>query len=203
MTTSLVVATRNRGKVAELERLLAGLDLTLLSLDQAGVTEELAETGDTFTANAIQKAERTRDLTGLAALADDSGLCVEALDGAPGVYSARYGGPGRSDQERVSLLLAALDGVPSERRGARFVSVLALARPGAPTLTVEGTVAGVIATRPAGTGGFGYDPVFSIPDLAATMAEVPAEVKNTISHRARAARAMRPLLEEYVLGAGT
>jgi XTP/dITP diphosphohydrolase len=190
----LVVATRNAGKIAELAELLDGLGLRLVGLDAAGVAEDLPETGDTFAANAVEKAEYVRDRTGRPALADDSGLCVAALGGGPGVYSARYGGPGLTDQQRVERLLAALAGVPPAARAASFVCVLALARPGRPTLTVEGRVDGVIAAAPAGSGGFGYDPVFFLPELGLTMAQVAPEVKNRISHRARAVRAMRALI---------
>ncbi|MCC6626673.1 MAG: XTP/dITP diphosphatase [Chloroflexi bacterium] len=190
----LIVASRNAGKIAELAALLSGLDLRLISLQQAGVTDEAPETGDTFTANAVEKAEYVCRQTGRAALADDSGLCVDALGGAPGVYSARFGGPGLTDADRVQRLLAALVGVPAERRQARFACVLALARPGRATLTVDGQVEGSIAAAPAGAGGFGYDPIFYLPERGQTMAEAPPEVKNAISHRARAARAMHDLI---------
>lgn len=194
MSRTIVVATRNPGKVAELQRLLAGLDLRLIDLAAAGVTRDLVEQGATFAANAIAKAEQARDLTGLPALADDSGLCVDALGGAPGVQSARYGGPGLSDGERVDRLLAALAGVPPDARRARFVCVLALAEPGRATATTTGVLEGVIADQPRGSGGFGYDPVFLVPALGRTLAEVAPEVKNRLSHRARAARAMREVL---------
>ena len=202
MSTNLVVATRNPGKIAELARLLDGLDIRLLSLAEAGVTEDLPEEGATFAANAVGKAERAAALTGRPALADDSGLCVDALDGAPGVYSARFGGPGLTDEQRVARLLAALTGVPPERRTARFVCVAALARPGRPTLTTSGTVEGVIAERPAGSGGFGYDPVFYVPALDATLAEVTPDVKDGLSHRGQAVRAMRRQLEEQFVRTG-
>jgi XTP/dITP diphosphohydrolase len=198
LVAEVVVATRNRGKVAELARLFDGLGLTLLDLNAAGVTAELAETGTTFQANAIQKAEQARDLTGRPALADDSGLSVDALGGGPGVYSARYGGPGLSDRQRLELLLAELNGVPPERRSARFICVLALARPGRPTLTVEGRVEGRIATAPAGSGGFGYDPIFLLPELGRTTAELTPEAKDALSHRGRAAARMRAVLAELI-----
>jgi XTP/dITP diphosphohydrolase len=191
---TLVVATRNAGKLVELRELLGGLDLTLIDLTAAGVAEDLIETGDTFAANAIQKAERARDLTGCPVLADDSGLCVEALNGAPGVLSARYGGPGLDDGGRVRRLLVALDEVPTAPRDARFVCVLALARPGQPTLTVTGEVTGTIASAPRGCHGFGYDPIFFLPERGVTMAELDPTIKNRISHRGRAVAALRPVL---------
>ena len=157
----LVVATRNAGKIVELETMLDGLGLTLLGLDTAGVAVAVPETGDTFAANAIQKAEFVRDLTGRPALADDSGLCVDALAGAPGVFSARYGGPGLDDGQRIARLLAALSDIPTGQRSAAFVCVLALARPGQPTLTTDGRVAGVIACAPTGDGGLATTPSLS------------------------------------------
>jgi XTP/dITP diphosphohydrolase len=196
----LVVATRNGGKIVELEEMLDGLGLTLVGLDAAGVAVAVPETGETFADNAIQKAEFVRDRTGRPTLADDSGLCVDALAGGPGVYSARYGGPGLDDRRRVARLLADLADVPDGRRSAAFVCVLALARPGRPTITAEGRVAGVIAGAPVGEGGFGYDPVFFLPEHGKTMAQLPPALKNAISHRALAARAMRVEIERILAG---
>jgi XTP/dITP diphosphohydrolase len=198
MTQPLVVATRNPGKIEELRRLLADLPLRLLSLTEAGVDEELAETGTTFAANAIQKAERTRTLTGLPALADDSGLCVDVLGGAPGVRSARYGGPGLTDHQRLERLLLAVATVPPPRRTARFMAVVALARPGQYTVTTEGRVEGCLTERPIGSGGFGYDPIFYVPALGTTTADVAADVKDAISHRGRAMQEMRAVLAAWL-----
>lgn len=177
----ILLASTNAGKLAEFERLLA---------DVPGYTFRLAppleieETGDTFAANAILKAETTLRLTGQAALADDSGLAVEALDGRPGVYSARYA---PTEAERISKLLAELAGVPAARRGASFVCAIALARPNLPTIVVEGRCDGVIADTPRGTGGFGYDPVFLVPELGRTFGELTPVEKNKLGHRGRAA----------------
>ena len=187
----LLVATHNRGKLREFEQIFEGLGLVLLSLDDVGITWDAAETGETFEANAMLKAETYGAATGLPTLADDSGLEVDALDGAPGVYSARYGGPDLTSEQRYELLLENLRGVSPERRSARFYCVIALVLPGKPTVTVDGEVAGVIASEPRGEGGFGYDPVFWLPEYGATMAELPAETKNRISHRARAAAKLR------------
>jgi XTP/dITP diphosphohydrolase len=183
----LLVATHNRGKLREFEQIFEGMGLELLSLDDVGITWDVAETGETFEANARLKAETYSAATGLATLADDSGLEVDALGGAPGMYSARYGRPALTSEQRYELLLEKLRGVPQERRTARFYCVLALAVPGKPTLIVDGEVSGLIASGPRGEGGFGYDPVFWLPEYGATMAEFPAETKNRISHRARAA----------------
>ena len=187
----LLVATHNEGKLREFKQLFQGMGLELLSLDDMGITRDVAESGETFEANARLKAETYGAATGLPTLADDSGLEVDALDGAPGVYSARYGGPDLTSEQRYELLLENLRGEPPERRSARFYCVIALKLPGKPTVTFYGEVAGVIASEPRGRGGFGYDPVFWLPGYRATMAELPAESKNRISHRARAAEKLR------------
>lgn len=191
----LLIATRNPGKLREFAAIFAGLGLTLRTLDELGIPDEIAETGDTFAANARLKAEGYMALSGLPTLADDSGLEVAALNGAPGVYSARYGGV--SGAAQLAYLLAQLKDVPWHQRLARFVCVIALARPGSPTELVEGTLPGVIELAPRGTGGFGYDPLFYLLDEDATLAEVPAERKNQISHRAAAAHAARSVLARW------
>jgi len=183
----VLVATHNRGKLREFEQIFAGLGVELMTLDDAGIAWDAEETGKTFEANARLKAETYGAAPGLTTLADDSGLEVDALGGEPGVYSARYGGPGLSDVQRYELVLEKLRGVPAERRGARYYCVIALVRPGRPTVTFDGEVKGMITEGPRGDGGFGYDPVFWVPEYGQTMAELPAEVKNRISHRARAA----------------
>ena len=190
----LLIATNNRGKLREYRQILAGLPFVLTSLDEQGLDFEVPEEGATFAANAIAKARAYAAASGLLTLADDSGLEVEALGGEPGVRSARYAGEGASDAERIALLLSRLTGVPPERRQARFVCVIAVAEPGGQVRTVTGHVSGVIAPRPKGSGGFGYDPVFYIPELGRTMAELSAAEKNRISHRARAGQAARDLL---------
>ncbi len=196
----LFVATGNPGKVREYHALLATLNVQLLGLKDAGITEEADETGDTYTENACLKAAHYAALSGLPTLADDSGLDVDALGGAPGVHSARYGGPGLDDLGRVQLLLRNLQGVPDAARTARFVCVIAVAGPGIPCQTVRATVEGVIAHAPRGDGGFGYDPVFYVPRLGQTLAEAPTEVKHGLSHRGKAARLALPLLQHLLLG---
>ncbi len=198
--TRLVFATRNPGKVVELRQLLAGLDLDILSASDLDVPE-VVEDGDTFAANAAKKALEVSRATGLPALADDSGLEVDALGGAPGVISARYAGPEQDDAHNNQKLLRELAGVPADQRTARFRSVVALAdaagRLGGEVLTADGTCEGIILDQPRGTGGFGYDPLFYAPELGCTFAEAGVGPKNDLSHRARAMRAMRPRLLAY------
>ena len=201
MSRKLVFATRNPGKVVELCALVAGLPLEILSARDLDLPE-VVEDGDTFAANAAKKALEVSRATGLPALADDSGLEVDALDGAPGVISARYAGPEHDDRNNNDKLLLELAGVPPERRTVRFRSVVALAdargRLGAEVLTAEGSCEGVILEQPRGTGGFGYDPLFFAPELGCTFAEAGVGPKNDLSHRARAMRAMRPRLVAYL-----
>jgi len=195
--TKLLIATHNAGKKAEYAELLQGLDLELVTLAELEVGLVIAEDEATFAQNALLKARGYAAATGLLTLADDSGLEVDALGGAPGVYTARYGGEELSDEERYWLLLQNLKGVPDERRGARFRCVIALAWPNGHTELAEGNCEGRITHEPRGEGGFGYDPVFYLPEFGCTMAELPAEVKNRISHRARAAMvACEILLQE-------
>ena len=179
----------------------------LLTLEDLGVEGDVDETGSTFEANARLKVRFAARATGLPSLADDSGLEVDALGGGPGVRTRRYAGPGANDADNNAKLLAALDGLPAERRGARYVCVLALALPGdagprggLPITVVRGTCRGRIATAPRGTGGFGYDPIFeprSEPPGGRTLGEWSAAEKNAISHRAAAAHRMSPILRRY------
>jgi len=203
--TRLLIATHNAGKKAEYAALLQGLELELVTLADLGVKLIVTEDGATFAQNALLKARGYAAATGLLTLADDSGLEVDALGGAPGVYTARYGGEGLSDEARYRLLLENLRGVPDEQRTARFRCVIALAWPpndlvgGWPNGRVElaeGTCEGRIAHEPRGEHGFGYDPVFYLPEFGCTMAELPEGVKNRISHRARAAAIVRELLQQ-------
>ena len=207
----LVFATRTRGKVIELRALLsdleAGSGIQVLSLDEVDVVvPDVDEDGESFAAYAAKKALVVSRVTGLPALADDSGLEVDVLGGAPGVRSARYAGDGAGDVENNAALLAALAGVSPERRGARFRSSLVLADAagalGERVVTTEGACEGVILEEPRGTGGFGYDPLFFVPDLGATFAELGVGTKNDRSHRARAMQAMKPRIIEYFHLAG-
>jgi len=194
MKPKLLVATHNQGKVREYRELLAVLPLEVTYLDAEGITLDIAETGQIFAENARLKAETYSRVSGLWTWADDSGLAVDALGGAPGVYSARYAGEGASDADRYRKLLDALIGVPWARRTARFCCTVALATPNGASRTADGACEGIIAFGPAGSNGFGYDPVFYLPDRGITMAQLPAEVKNAISHRGRAARAAQEIL---------
>ncbi len=192
----LLIATHNRGKVRELYELFAGLEVVCLSLDDAGITTEIEETGSTLEENARLKAAGYARLSGLLTLADDSGLEVDALDGRPGVLSARYGGkPGATDADRCQLVLDQLAGIPETERLARFRCVIALASPGGEVRVAAGACEGRIADTPRGSYGFGYDPIFFLPEYGVTMAELEPAVKNRISHRARAAQAIIPMLK--------
>ena len=162
------------------------------------IGDEVEETGETFAENAIRKAREYARLSGLVTLADDSGLEVDALGGEPGVHSARYGEQGVGDEDRYQLLLHRMQGVPWEGRGARFRCVIAVAEPGGESYTADGTCEGVIAFEPQGQYGFGYDPIFYLPEYDKTMAQLLPEVKNRISHRARAAQEIRAILERIL-----
>lgn len=191
----LLIATHNPGKLREYADLLAGLPLTLISPDDLGVDLDVTESGATYLENARLKATAYSRATGLLTLADDSGLEVDILDGAPGVHSARYALG--DDADRISALLRALDAseAAQQERSARFRCVIALTDPGGEMWSTAGECAGMIISSPRGSEGFGYDPVFLFPDLGRTMAELQPEEKNRISHRARAALALRPILE--------
>ncbi|MFN2556288.1 MAG: RdgB/HAM1 family non-canonical purine NTP pyrophosphatase [Nitriliruptorales bacterium] len=199
MTVRIVLATRNRGKLAELERILGDLDLELLAIDAFG-GEGPDETGATFEENALVKARLAASATGLPALADDSGLEVDALGGLPGVISARYAGPQADDAANRAKLLEALTAVQAPQdRGARFVCAAALVSPDAREWTTLGIMAGRIITEPRGEGGFGYDPIFVGLGETRTNAELPPEVKDARSHRGAAFRALRPALQELIV----
>lgn len=200
----LLMATRNKGKAAELLELLSDLPVEIMTLSDFPDLEEAEETGQTFRENAIEKALQAAEYTGLISLADDSGLEVEILDGQPGVYSARFAGEPKDDDRNNQKLLSLLQNVPLARRRARFVSVIAITVPGekgeAQIFSTEGSVEGIILNELRGTGGFGYDPLFYIPSLGKTFAELSIEEKNLISHRGQALRQaaliLRPLLQE-------
>ena len=195
---ALLIATTNRNKLREYAAIFAGLPLELRSLADLGIDDDVEETGATFAENARLKAEYYAARSGLPALADDSGLEVHALGGEPGVKSARYAGPGASDADRNALLLEKLAGVPFHARLARFVCAIALALPGGRIEDVEGALPGVIELAPRGANGFGYDPLFYLLDENATLAELPPDRKNQISHRAQAARAAREVLDRWI-----
>lgn len=193
MTVTLVLATTNRGKAEELRRILRGLDVVLLDGTDVDLPD-VEETGATFTENALLKARAAAAATGLAAVADDSGLVVDALDGEPGVRSARYAGRHGDDAANTALLLRRMDGVAV--RSARFVCVAALVTPSGREHLAEGRLEGAITTAPRGERGFGYDPVFEPLGYAVTTAELTGEEKDAISHRGQAFRALRPVVAD-------
>jgi XTP/dITP diphosphohydrolase len=197
----VVVATRNPGKVAELRRILAPYDVDLLDIEEFPDVADVAETGETFAANALLKAHAVAEATGIVAVADDSGLAVDALNGMPGIFSARWSGRHGDDEANLLLVLAQLSDVPDERRGAAFVCAAAAATPDGRELVVEGRLTGSLIRHPRGSNGFGYDPVF-VPDGGdgggRTTAELSAADKDAISHRGQAFRGLAPLLAELL-----
>ncbi|MGE0127988.1 MAG: XTP/dITP diphosphatase [Blastocatellales bacterium] len=199
---NLLIGTSNRGKVIEIAALLEGLNCEVIGLeDLPQVPPPVEETGTTFAENALIKADYYHGITGLITLADDSGLEVDALDGRPGVYSARYGGEGLSSADQIALLLKEMKDVPEEKRTARFVCSVALtgARGGSSVRqTFEGRCEGRIADAPRGSGGFGYDPIFIDAELGRTFAELAREEKAARSHRGKALRAARDFLENWL-----
>jgi len=185
----LVLATRNQGKVAEFGALFNGIDVEIRDLSQFGPIPEVEEDGETFEENAYKKASFVAKILGLPALADDSGLVVDALGGAPGVYSARYAGENASDEQRYTKLLTAMKG--KANRKAAFECVLSIAVPLGPALTYEASCEGLIAEAPAGEGGFGYDPVFYYPPLKKTFGQLTRAEKSRVSHRGKALQELR------------
>lgn len=192
----LLIATHNRGKLREYAEILDGLPFELVTMDDLGITRDVQETGATFEENARLKAQAYARESGTLALADDSGLEVDALGGEPGVYSKRYAGEGKSDAERNAYLLEKMRNVPQGVRTARFRCVIVIAAPDFRTWTSEGICEGEIAMEPRGTNGFGYDPIFIVREANKHMAELPAGDKNRISHRGRAAASARKQLEK-------
>lgn len=190
----MLLATTNKGKAREYQALFKGIPFNIVTLSDVGITLEVAETGRTYEENARLKAVTLAKESGLLTLADDSGLEVDALGGEPGVRSARYAGENASDSERNEYLLSKLQNVPEKERTARFVCVIAIANPEGKVTLYKGECRGIITTAPRGTHGHGYDPVFYVPELGKTMAELTLEEKNKVSHRARAAEKARTLL---------
>ena len=195
MIRELVLATRNRHKGEELAALLGDLGVTIRTLDEFPDAPEVIEDGDTCEANAVKKARVIAEFTGLPAVADDTGLEVDALGGRPGVYAARYAGENATYEDNCRKLLRELADVPRERRTARFLTVAAIALPSEDIRVTRGTLDGMIAEEATGTLGFGYDPVFLIPELGKTLAQLSPDQKNTISHRAKAFTQAKDLLK--------
>lgn len=185
-----VAATGNKGKLNEIKEILSGLPFEIVSMAEAGVYDEIEETGSTFEENALIKASAVSKITKELVMADDSGLEVDYLNGKPGIYSSRFAGEGASDEDRKKKLLELLEGVPFEKRAARFVCSVAVVFPDGRSFTVKGTCEGYIGEKPAGANGFGYDPLFYVPGFNMTAAEMDTEIKNRISHRGKALRMM-------------
>ena len=192
----MVLASKNPKKMKEMNEILSGMGVEVCLQSDVGIDIDVEETGTTFEENSLLKAKAVMEASGLPAIADDSGLCVDALNGAPGVYSARYGGDGLDDTGRYRLLLANMP--RGAARTAKFVSVITCCFPGGEVLTARGECPGTIAFAPMGEGGFGYDPVFFLPKLKKTFAQLSPEEKNAISHRGKALEAFQAKLEEYL-----
>ena len=194
----IIIATGNKGKAKEFETLFSPLGYEVLTLHDLEGATDVEETGTTFEENAILKAEALCKQFDTMVISDDSGLMIDALDGRPGVYSARYAGEQKNDNANIDKVLEELMDVPEEERTARFYCALAVAVPGEDTLTVSGTVEGRIANSRQGENGFGYDPIFYVPDLGKMMAELKPEEKNAISHRANALKKLKELLPKLL-----
>jgi XTP/dITP diphosphohydrolase len=196
MIRELVLATRNRHKAGELVALLGDLGIRIRTLDEFPEAPEVIEDGETCEANAVKKARAIADATGKPAVADDTGLEVDALEGRPGVFAARYAGETATYEDNCRKLLFELSSVPRERRTARFITVAAMAFPADGVQVARGVLEGLIAEAPSGTQGFGYDPVFFVPELGKTLAQLSADQKNRISHRAKALGKVRQFLQD-------
>ena len=190
----IIMATSNKDKVNEIRQMLSGTDIEIVSLKEAGVSINIEENGSSFDENAAIKANAVRDLTGQMAISDDSGLVIDYLDGAPGIYSSRFMGESTPYSEKNAAILEKLQGVPDEQRSARFVCSMAIAYPDGHTETVQGVMEGRIAHEIVGEGGFGYDPIFYLPEKGCTSAQLTASEKNAISHRGKALRKLVKIL---------
>lgn len=194
----VIIATKNAGKAKEFEHIFSQYNITVKSLLDFEEIEDIVEDGETFEENALIKARAIAKQFNQVVIADDSGLEVDALNGRPGVYSARYAGEGRDDQANIEKVLSELEGVPAEKRGARFVCALALVTPEGEESVVRGTCEGQILTECLGNEGFGYDPIFYLPKLEKTMAQIPKSQKNVLSHRADAFAKLQTILMKLV-----
>ena len=193
---TIIFATKNKGKIKEINAILADMNVNVVSMEDAGITIDVVEDGTTFEENAMKKAVQIMEVSGKITLADDSGLEIDYMDKAPGVYSARFMGEDTPYAERFKAIFEKLDGVPEEQRTARFVSCIAAAFPDGRRLTSYDTVEGIIGYEVKGENGFGYDPIFFVPDKGKYMAELSAEEKNAISHRGKALGKMKELLKK-------
>ncbi|PYG88850.1 XTP/dITP diphosphohydrolase [Ruminiclostridium sufflavum DSM 19573] len=194
----LIVATKNKGKISEIKRVLSGMPFDVLSMGDIGVDIDVEEDGKTFEENSMKKAQEICRISNEIVIADDSGIEVDFLEGAPGIYSARFGGLGATDRDRNAKLLAMLREVPFEKRTARFVCAIAVAFPDGRAFVVRDTCEGFVDFECKGNNGFGYDPLFYMPEYNKTIAELDIDIKNKISHRAKALNKMAEKIEEYL-----
>lgn len=198
MKKTIVFATGNQGKMREIRQILEGMDVEILSMKEAGISMDIVEDGTTFEENAVIKAKAVASATDHIVLADDSGLEIDYLNKEPGIYSARYMGEDTSYDIKNANLLERMEGVEDEKRTARFVCAIAAVLPDGQVLTVQGVIEGRVAYEPKGSNGFGFDPIFYLPEYGCTSAELSEEDKNAISHRGRALRAMKEKLKEVI-----
>ena len=192
----IIIATGNKDKVREINEILKGTDFDAVSMKEIGIDPDIVEDADSFEGNALIKARTVHELTKEYVMADDSGLCIDALNGAPGIYSARFCGEDSTYEEKFKKIFEMLKDVPEEKRTAKFVCSIAVVRPDGSEFTVRGEVCGVLHEKPMGDGGFGYDPIFYVPEFGMTTAQMTKEQKNSISHRGKALRAMAERLKE-------
>lgn len=197
MKSKVIFATKNPGKMKEIRQILGEAPIEVISMEEAGLDCDVVEDGSTFEENAILKAVAIMKITGEAVLADDSGLEVDYLGKEPGIYSARYGGVDTPYKIKNQLIIDRLEGVKGDKRSARFVCAIAVAFPDGQVATTRGTIEGQIAFEEKGDSGFGYDPIFYVPEYKLTTSEMSLELKNKISHRGKALRAMKSILEDY------
>ncbi|MEZ0329326.1 MAG: XTP/dITP diphosphatase [Dissulfuribacterales bacterium] len=198
----MILATKNKGKIKEFQALVQGMPIELLSLEDVPDMPDVLEDGCSFQENALKKADAIAKHTGITAIADDSGLEVDALNGAPGIHSARYAGEMATDHENIQKLLKTLNGLPMEKRTARFRCVIAVCTPDGRHITTEGICEGAIALEPNGSYGFGYDPIFFLTDRNCTMANLKPAIKNSISHRAMALEKLKDILPVFLKETG-
>ncbi len=196
---TVLIATKNKGKAKEFEALFSPKGIKVITLLDIENAIDVEETGSTFEENALLKANAISELMNIPVLSDDSGLVIDALDGRPGIYSARYAGLQKNDQDNIDKVLDELKGVPTEKRTARFYCAIALVGPNMEPITVSGTCEGIIADAPDGENGFGYDPIFYVPEKQTTMANLEKEEKNRISHRANALKELEKVLNENMV----
>lgn len=194
--TKIIFATKNKGKIKEINAIMSDMNVEVISMEEAGINVDVVEDGTTFQENAIKKAREIMEISGFITMADDSGLEIDYLDKAPGVYSARYMGEDTPYNIKNSKILDIMKDVPEEKRTARFVSVIATAIPGGKIITTKGTIEGIIGHEIKGENGFGYDPIFFVPEYGMTTAEMAPEQKNSISHRGKALRLMKDELKK-------